>query len=76
MLPLSNKHAFIEQRLEALKSERQALDAQYQAGSLSKQDYEREVAKHDFLVAELTERNAKDQDQTQTYGRDTDLFES
>lgn len=78
MLSLSNKNAFIEQRLKALQNERQALDDQYQSGSLSKKDYEREVAKHDFLVAELTERNAKDYDQekTQSYGRDTDFFES
>lgn len=74
MLPPSEKDQFIVERLTALRSERKALDAQYQAGSLSKQDYEREIAKNDFLVAEITERNAQsyDQEQERPIGRKSD----
>lgn len=74
MLSPTEKEQYITERLTALKAERDALEAQYEAGSLSRQDYERECAKNDFLVAEITERNAQsfDQEQEQAHGRNAE----
>lgn len=77
MLLISDKDAYIVQRLEALEAERQLLDEKFQSGALSKQDYERECAKNDFLVAEIKERNNQeyDQDRERIAGRESDFFD-
>jgi hypothetical protein len=77
VLLVSDKDSYIVQRLEALETERQILDEKYNSGALSKQDYERECAKNNFLIAEIKERNNQDYEQNRdrTSGRESDFFD-
>ena len=71
-----DEHKHIAQRLETLEAQRKHIEDGYGQGHLSEQDYKKELAKNDYLVAEIKERNAQDQEKTlkQEKGRGLDLF--
>lgn len=71
-----NEEQYIEGQLEALDGERQAIQEQYDAGNLSEKDYKVLLAKNEYLVAQIKERNqqAQDKSREQIFERKRDRF--
>lgn len=71
-----NEEKYIEGQLEALQGEREAIQEQYDAGNVSEKDYKVLLAKNDYLVAQITERNQESQDRgrEQVFERKRDMF--
>ncbi len=71
-----NEEKYIEGQLEALDGERDAIQEQYDAGNLSEKDYKVLLAKNEYLVAQIKERNQQSQDKSreQIFERKRDRF--
>ncbi len=52
-----NEEKYIEGQLEALEGEREAIQEQYDAGNVSEKEYKVLLAKNEYLVAQIKERN-------------------
>ena len=71
-----NEEKYIEGQLEALEGEREAIQEQYDEGSVSEKDYKVLLAKNEYLVAQIKERNQQSQDKSreQVFERQRDRF--
>ena len=71
-----NEEKYIEEQLEALDGERSAIQEQYDAGNLSEKDYKIQLAKNEYLAAQITERNQQSQDKSRehVHERKRDFF--
>tara|TARA_R110002072_G_scaffold7604_4_gene41186 strand:- start:1125 stop:1418 length:294 start_codon:yes stop_codon:yes gene_type:complete len=71
-----NEDKYIEGQIEALKGERAAIQEQYDAGNISEKDYKVLLAKNEYLVAQIKERNQQSQDKSreQVFERKRDQF--
>ncbi len=71
-----SEEKYIEGQLEALAGEREAIQEQYDEGNVSEKEYKVLLAKNEYLVAQIKERNQQSQDRqrTQTHERKRDMF--
>ena len=71
-----NEEKYIEGQLEALEGEREAIQEQYDEGHVSEKDYKVLLAKNEYLVAQIKERNQQSQDKSreQVFERQRDRF--
>jgi len=71
-----NEDKYITKQLEALDGEREAIEEQHDAGSISKKEYKTLLAKNAYLVAQIKERNqqSRDKGREQTFERKRDMF--
>lgn len=67
---------YIEGQLEALEGERKAIQEEYDAGNVSEKDYKVLLAKNEYLVAQIKERNQQNEDKNreQTHERKRERF--
>ena len=67
---------YIAGQLEALAEERKAINEQYQRGNLLEKDYKVLLAKNEYLVAQIKEREKQNQDKSQerVFERKRDMF--
>ncbi len=68
---------YISGQIEALAEERQAIQNQYDAGNISEKDYKTLLAKNEFLLAQIKERNQESRDKSrgQVFERKRDMFQ-
>lgn len=71
-----NEEKYIEGQLEALDGERKAIQEQYNEGNICEKDYKVLLAKNEYLVAQIKERNQQSQDKSreQVFERKRDRF--
>lgn len=71
-----NEEKYIEGQLEALDGERKAIKEQYDEGNISEKDYKVLLAKNEYLIAQIKERNQQSQDKSreQVFERKRDMF--
>ena len=71
-----DREKYIRQRIESLEEQREGIEERYADGSLSEDEYKKEIAQNDYLMAEIRERNDQefDREQTNVYRREIDLF--
>ncbi len=71
-----NEEKYIEGQLEALEGERKAIQEEYDAGNVSEKDYKVLLAKNEYLVAQIKERNQQNEDKNreQTHERKRERF--
>ncbi len=71
-----NEDKYIEDQLEALDGERETIQEQYDAGNLCEKDYKIQLAKNEYLAAQITERNQQSQDKSRehVHERKRDFF--
>jgi hypothetical protein len=72
-----NAEKYISGQIEALAEERQAIQSQYDAGNISEKDYKTLLAKNEFLLAQIKERNQESRDKSrgQVFERKRDMFQ-
>jgi len=71
-----SEEKYIEGQLEALAGEREAIQEQYNEGNVSEKEYKVLLAKNEYLVAQIKERNqqSRDKERTQIHERKRDMF--
>ena len=71
-----NEEKYIEGQLEALDGEHKAIQEQYDEGNISEKEYKVLLAKNEYLVAQIKERNQQSQDKSreQVFERKRDMF--
>ena len=71
-----SEEKYIEGQLEALEGEREAIQEQYDEGNVSEKEYKVLLAKNEYLVAQIKERNQQSQDKerVQVHERKRDMF--
>lgn len=71
-----NEEKYIEGQLEALDGEHKAIKEQYDEGNISEKEYKILLAKNEYLVAQIKERNqqSRDKGREQVFERQRDRF--
>ena len=71
-----NEEKYIEGQIEALYGEHKAIKEQYDEGNISEKEYKILLAKNEYLVAQIKERNqqSRDKGREQVFERQRDRF--